>query len=158
MKKIFLGGTCNESKWRDDLIQMLTIDYFNPVVEDWTEECMKEEIKQRQECDFCLYVITPKMTGVYSIAEVVDDSNKRPDKVIFVILNYDDGNMFTEGQIKSLKQVGRMIRNGYARDAPKFTVELKRISNGLIVPGWGDYREVVHILELGNIISCENIR
>ena len=41
---------------------------------------MEEEIKQRAECDFCLYVITPKMTGVYSIAEVVDDSNKRPEQ------------------------------------------------------------------------------
>jgi hypothetical protein len=34
---------------------------------------MDEEIKQRAECDFCLYVITPKMTCVYSIAEVKDN-------------------------------------------------------------------------------------
>ena len=33
--KVFLGGTCNESKWRDDLIKLLKIDYFNPVVKDW---------------------------------------------------------------------------------------------------------------------------
>ena len=37
--KVFLGGTCNNSKWRDKLIPMLNIDYFNPVVDDWTEEC-----------------------------------------------------------------------------------------------------------------------
>ena len=29
MKKVFLGGTCNDSIWRDKLIEMLTIDYFN---------------------------------------------------------------------------------------------------------------------------------
>ena len=40
--KIFLGGTCNESTWRDELIPNLTIDYFNPVVKDWTPDCMKE--------------------------------------------------------------------------------------------------------------------
>lgn len=57
--KVFLGGTCNESTWRDQLISMLKIDFFNPVVEDWTPECQEEEIKQRNECDFCLYVITP---------------------------------------------------------------------------------------------------
>ena len=69
-KKVFLGGTCNESNWRDILIKNLTIDYFNPVVEDWTPECQEEEIKQRKTCNFVLYCITPKMTGVYSIAEV----------------------------------------------------------------------------------------
>ena len=129
MKKVFLGGTCNESTWRDRLIKMLEIDYFNPVVDDWTEECYQEELRQRKICDYCLYVITPRMTGVYSIAEVVDDSNKRPEKTIFCILNYDlsdykmklvDGKkvrkyvkLFDEGQLKSLDKVGVMVeKNG----------------------------------------------
>ena len=129
MKKVFLGGTCNESAWRDELIGMLEIDYFNPVVDDWTEECYQEELRQREICDYCLYVITPRMTGVYSIAEVVDDSNKRPEKTIFCILNYDlsdykmklvDGKkvrkyvkLFDEGQLKSLDKVGVMVeKNG----------------------------------------------
>ena len=111
--KVFLGGTCNESKWREELIEMLEIDYFNPVVEDWTEECMKEEIKQREICDYCLYVITPLMTGVYSIAELIDDSNKKPNRTIFCFLEEDGGRKFTKGQIKSLTQVGKMVeRNG----------------------------------------------
>ena len=112
--KVFLGGTCNESKWREELIKMLKIDYFNPVVDDWTEECMKEEIRQREVCDYCLYVITPLMTGVYSIAEVIDDSNKRPNKTIFCFLNKDGDKNFTKGQIKSLKQVGRMVEDNAA--------------------------------------------
>ena len=113
MKKVFLGGTCNESTWRDYLISDLIIDYFNPVVEDWTPECMEEEIRQRQECDYCLYTITPKMTGVYSIAEVIDDSNKRPRQTLFCLLDEDDGELFTEGQRRSLLQVLEMVkRNG----------------------------------------------
>jgi hypothetical protein len=111
MKKVFLGGTCNNSRWRDYLISLLDIEYFNPVVEDWTEECMKEELKQRAECDYCLYVITPKMTGVYSIAEVVDDSNKRPDKVILCVLHKDGDSEFTAGQMKSLGQVAKIVRD-----------------------------------------------
>ena len=51
MKKVFLGGTCNESTWRDELIQMLKIDYFDPVVDDWNERAQREEIKQRETCD-----------------------------------------------------------------------------------------------------------
>lgn len=30
--KVFLGGTCNGSIWREKLIPLLKIDYFNPVV------------------------------------------------------------------------------------------------------------------------------
>ena len=119
MKKVFLGGTCNESTWRNDLIEILEIDYFNPVVDDWTEECYQEELRQREICDYCLYVITPKMTGVYSIAEVVDDSNKRPKKTIFCYLKeeidfiLDKEYIFTKGQLKSLDKVGIMVeRNG----------------------------------------------
>lgn len=132
MKKVFLGGTCNDSKWRDKLISMLNIDYFNPVVDDWTEECYQEELKQREICDYCLYVITPRMTGVYSIAEAIDDSNKRPNKTLFCVLKSDidyipdirwneESNkffighdetekQFDEGQMKSLDKVGQMVK------------------------------------------------
>ena len=78
--KVFLGGTCNNSIWRDVLIPLLTdngINYFNPVVDEGTEDCYKEELRQRKLCDFCLYVITSDMTGVYSVAEVIDDSMRR---------------------------------------------------------------------------------
>lgn len=110
MEKVFLGGTCNESTWRNRIITMLKIYYFNPVVDDWTEDCMEREIQERQNCDFCLYVITPKMTGVYSIAEVVDDSNKRPDKTILVLLREDDFQKFRQSQWKSLITVAKMVR------------------------------------------------
>jgi hypothetical protein len=119
-KKVFLGGTCAESDWRDKLIKKLKIDFFNPVVDDWTEDDQKEEIRQRKICDFCLYVITPRMKGVYSIAEVVDDSNKRPEKTIFCYLQEDgedingDKYKFTKEQLKSLKQVGKMILDNNA--------------------------------------------
>ncbi len=112
--KVFLGGTCNGSKWREKLIKMLKLDYFNPVVDEWTDECIREEIRQREICDYCLYVITPLMTGFYSIAEVIDDSNKRNDKTIFCFLNEDEDKKFTKEQIKSLNQVGRMVENNAA--------------------------------------------
>jgi len=116
MKKVFLGGTCNNSHWRDHIIPMLEIDYFNPVVKDWDEVAYQRELEERETADFCLYTITPKMTGVYSIAEVVDDSNKRPEKTILIILREDydlEGNnplRFDDGQWKSLNNVVRMVR------------------------------------------------
>ncbi len=113
MKRVFLGGTCNESRWRNRMMIYLHadgIDYFNPVVDDWAEDCMKREIQERQSCDFCLYAITPRMTGTYAIAEVVDDSNKRPDKTILVLLRDDGDKHFNEGQWKSLGSVARMVK------------------------------------------------
>lgn len=127
MKRVFLGGTCNGSDWRERLIPMLSnIDYFNPVVENWTITCQEEERRQRKICDFCLYCITPKMTGVYSIAEVVDDSNKRPDQTLIAVLDTDRQYhtsllnfivpeycqqvlSFTDSQRKSLKAVQDLI-------------------------------------------------
>ena len=49
------------------------------------------------------------MTGIYSIAEVTDDSNKRPEKTILCVLK--DG--FKEGQIKSFKALEELVsKNG----------------------------------------------
>src|SRR5689334_13283750 len=102
MKKVFLGGTCNGSQWRKDMIKKLKIHYYDPMGEEWTPEMMKEELKQREESDFCLYVLTPKLEGFFSVAEVIDDSNKRPGKTIFSYLLEDDGKKFSEAQLKSL--------------------------------------------------------
>ena len=78
----------------------------------------------------CLYVLTPRMVGVYSIAEAVDDSNKRPEKTVFCFLEVDDTRdddndekndtqkekevtneccRFNQQQVASLNAVGKMI-------------------------------------------------
>lgn len=116
MIKVFLGGTCNDSTWRDDFIKLLNnVDYFNPVVKDWNDEAYKRELYEREHCDFCLYCITPKMKGVYSIAEVIDDSNKRPEKTIFVYLKKDENDEFDKVQSKSLDAVSKMLNNNKAK-------------------------------------------
>jgi len=109
--RVFLGGTCNNSTWREQLKPLLVnVDYFDPVVKDWTPECQAEEIRQREICDIVLYTITKEMLGIYSIAEVVDDSNKRPEKVILCIL--EEG--LPDFQIKSLKAVAKMVTGNNA--------------------------------------------
>lgn len=109
VKDVFLGGTCNGSMWRNEIIPLLKVSFFNPVVDNWTPECQAEEVKQRKKAKIVLYTITPKMTGFYSIAEVVDDSNKRPRKTVLCILEKDDGQEFTKHQLKSLNAVAKMV-------------------------------------------------
>lgn len=113
--KVFLGGTCNGSIWREQLIPMLQIHYYNPVTTDWTPEKQGEEKQQRAICDFNLYTITPKMTGVFSIAEVVEDSIKQPHKTILCLLENDDNQSFTPHQWKSLQAVAEMVAQNGAR-------------------------------------------
>jgi hypothetical protein len=86
--KVFLGGTCSGYRWRDKLIPMLKCDYYNPIVRNWSEADRLREVQERETSDFVLYVITSGMKGVYSIAEIIDDSNKRPEKTIVCVL-YD---------------------------------------------------------------------
>lgn len=113
-KRVFLGGTCNGSTWRNRMMIYLHangLDWFNPVVEDWTPEDQENELLEREKCDVVLYVITPLMAGVYSIAEVVDDSNKRPEKTVLVVM-WDDGCLsFNRGQRISLEAVCKLVRD-----------------------------------------------
>lgn len=111
--KVFLGGTCAESKWREKLIPILKCDYFNPVVEDWTPECQENEEREKKICDYHLYVITPKMQGVYSIAEAVNDSKNVLRTCIFCVTKEEDDRDWTKGELKSLDATAKLIkRNG----------------------------------------------
>lgn len=118
--KVFLGGTCAGSKWRDQLIKGLSpnVTYFNPVVEDWSPDCQARELKMRDECPVVVYVISPLAKGSYSIAELIDDSNKRPDRTLFLFMHADvelNGGIImpTMAQQKSNDMITSMaVKNG----------------------------------------------
>jgi len=117
--EVFLGGTTAKgTNWREKLIKRLDVNYFNPVVENWDDEAYKLELKKRKTCDYVLYVISPLMIGVYSIAEVVDDSNKRPKKTLLCVVDNDGEDEYSKitwskEQKKSLDAVKKMVeKNG----------------------------------------------
>lgn len=115
--RVFLGGTCMESKWRDRLIPELKIDYFNPVVDDWNEEAQKKEKEAKETCSIMLFVITPRMTGAYSIHELTYYTTVHKDKTtVFMLMNevYEDSDSYpkdnmprewTQGQYRSFKSI-----------------------------------------------------
>ena len=92
------------------MIANLECDYFNPMVDAWDEKAQKEEERQKKLCDYLLFVLTPRMKGVFSIAEVVDASNKSPERTIFCILDEDDGHVWSKIQLKSLRAVEKLVR------------------------------------------------
>lgn len=116
--KVFLGGTCNDSTWREEMIDHLCdlgLTWFDPVVDDWSEIAQKREVYEKSICDFHLYTITPKMIGVFAIAEVVDDSHKMPGGTVLVLLEKDEGLAFSPAQWKSLHAVARLIKQNGAK-------------------------------------------
>ena len=114
--KVFLGGTCATSTWREELDGMLDhehIETFNPVVPNWTPECQAEEDMHRETDDICLYTITPEGQGFYSFVEVTDDSNKRPERTVLCVLTEANGTKFEGHTLKCvLKTMKVVAKNG----------------------------------------------
>ncbi len=119
VNKAFLGGTVSGSDplygWRGKLIPMLKIDYFNPVVQSYGKAELEEEYRQKNICDYNVFVITPDLRGYFSIAEAVDLSNKKPKGLVFCVLNetFENDKKFKKAQLQSLNRVSDLIkRNG----------------------------------------------
>jgi len=116
--RVFLGGTCAETTWRDELIPYLEkfgIEYFNPVVKDWTPECQQiEEEEKNHKCNIHLYVITKEMMGTYSIAEIIHSAHlanmygTSVDKVVFAVL--DEGT-WQKHERKSFDAIMNLVCN-----------------------------------------------
>lgn len=104
-KLVFLGGTCNESLWRDKLIDGLEMSYFNPVVQDWNEDDKEKENQIKDSADYNLFVITPKHSGFFSFVEFSLLAIKSPSRTILCVLEDDDGVKFEESTKKSLDAI-----------------------------------------------------
>ena len=111
MKKVFLGGTTNNSKWREELIPLLKINYCSPVLSKIDENSFQKEISNKKSSDYWLFVITPLIKEFNSIADVTQASNKYPDKTIFCYLPTDKEKIFSDFQIKSLNAIGKLIQD-----------------------------------------------
>ena len=110
--KVFLGGTVDHP-WRKVLIPYLNVAYFNPIVDNWTEERIKiEDDEKENKCNIHLYVITVDQYGVYSIAEIMDSVHQKGKYTIMHVI--PDG--FDDAQLKSLEATLKLVekRGGIA--------------------------------------------
>ena len=110
---IFLGGTCNGSKWRNKFILMLDnrFDPFDPVVDDWNEDAQREEEYHKANDNYLVFCITPKMTGFFSIAEMIDNMHIRPRTTVVCFLDKDDNSEFTIPQSKSIDATIKLLQS-----------------------------------------------
>jgi hypothetical protein len=112
---VFLGGTCNDSTWREKLIPLLKVAYFNPVISDWKEKWTPKhaeaEDNAKQAAAFNLFVITPKQKGFYSLVEMTYCACNSPDKpnVMILFLEEDGDKKFDEARLKSNNQIRTLL-------------------------------------------------
>ena len=87
--------------WRPEFIKKLRVPYFNPVVADWNPAAQVEEEKQKQDCGISLYVLTPFMKGVFSIAEIMEDAiERRKGRTVVCLLASFAGHSFNDEHTK----------------------------------------------------------
>lgn len=87
-----LFGTCGDSKWRENhsipLLEKAGIEFFNPVVPDWTDECAVIEAEHAAQDKVVLMVITGETTAIGSMAEsgwIALQNHLRGQTTIFVL-------------------------------------------------------------------------
>lgn len=114
MNKVFLGGTCAKTDWREKLINMSrgnNLNFFNPVVSNWTPaNKLVEDIMKEYKCNIHLYVLTSEMKGVYSVAEAVQSSHQRG--IVTIVHVMPEG--FDDAQLKSLDATLDLLKSNGA--------------------------------------------
>lgn len=90
--RVFLGGTQNNSLWRDQVTINRTIDYIIPEPKvNGVTSSITEEAKEK--CDILVYTITPLSIGVSDIVEAATSIWLYPNKEIIICVLEIDGYM-----------------------------------------------------------------
>ena len=113
---VFLGGSCNPTKWRKELAIPLfeknKIDYYNPQVDDWSEDLMVTENYQKDHAKYLLFVIDDETRAIASMIEAAYYI-AQGRKVVLTIKKVSEPT-FDEKELKDLNR-GRT----YLRDVAK---------------------------------------
>lgn len=86
-----LFGTCGNSQWRkapEEKLKGLGIEFFDPVVANWTPECAEKEAKHLKNDRALLFVVTSETEAYGSLAETgwAELSTKANGRKAFFVL------------------------------------------------------------------------
>lgn len=113
---VFMGGTCAGPKWRERLCGQVSQSFrwFNPVVDEWSEEAKEAELAVRAEADVMLYAITPYQEGCYSFLEMTEDAIRSEKPVVIAFLPSFEDKAFSEQQWSSIVSAKRLLERNNA--------------------------------------------
>ena len=103
---VFLGGTCANSTWRDELINMLNsnVPYFNPQVPEWTLADAEREDACKPVAGINVFVITGDALGTYSGFEICEEAYRAPEKLVFATVGELPAN-----QVKGISKIKKAL-------------------------------------------------
>nr|XP_046914773.1 uncharacterized protein LOC124495438 isoform X2 [Dermatophagoides farinae]XP_046914774.1 uncharacterized protein LOC124495438 isoform X2 [Dermatophagoides farinae] len=119
---IFLGGSCNPTRWRLDLVmpelKKKCLTYYNPQVDHWGPELIEMESYAKQNSDVLFFVVDNQTRAIASMIEVafIAASSR---KLILVIIDLEPwSEQTTIGDDHICKEEYEYLRRGrqYLRD------------------------------------------
>jgi len=91
---VFLGGSCNPTVWRFEIAMPFCdqygISYYNPQVEEWSDELVELEARAKQDSEFLFFVIDSQTRALASIVEATEYICTGRE-VILVIFELEEG-------------------------------------------------------------------
>ena len=99
---VFLGGTCANSTWREELIKQLHggVPFFDPQVAEWTEADAAREDACKPVAKYNVFVITGDALGTYSGWEIHEEASKDASKLVFCTVGE-----LPDNQVKGINKI-----------------------------------------------------
>ena len=73
---VFLGGSCNPTTWRKNIavpiLQRAGVGFFNPQVDEWSEDLVALEAVRKQHASILLFVVNGSARSIASMVEAAE--------------------------------------------------------------------------------------
>jgi len=131
--KVFLGGSCNPTTWRTDiaipLLKKAGVSYFNPQVENWTQECVEIEAREKADADVLLYVIDGETRAIASMLEATEAIvSKRATVLVIIGVPFDaiiGGYSISNTEVKDLNRARIYLTDIAKRNGVKVYTDIE---------------------------------
>merc|ERR1711977_69099 len=114
---VFLGGSCNPTMWRRKvampLLESAGVAYYNPQVDEWSEDLLIKEQQAKQEAAVLLFVIDRDTRALMSMLEATEFV-VAGRQVVLAVNNVEEGQHIGEdpvgaAELKDLNRARRFV-------------------------------------------------
>lgn len=105
---VFLGGSCNPTTWRKDiaipLLEKHNITYYNPQVDEWSDDLLEQENFHKANAKYLLFVIDNQTRAVASLVEASYYIGKGRNIILVVHEIKEPTDTILPGELKDLNR------------------------------------------------------
>ena len=139
-KPVFLGGSCNPTTWRGDIVipmfQDRHIDFYNPQVDEWTEALVQAEAKAKEQAQLLFFVLDNQTRALASIMEACYFLGTRKPLTL-IVKEYDGSGNKWEIQGEELDEYEIDLLN----DLKRYVLEIAKLEH---IPVFKDTATAAH--------------